>query len=60
MPKMLHVNITGLSQGAVERLTEIIEAGLKVRGMEQTAKRIDADKKLTDHFIKQLRNAVED
>jgi hypothetical protein len=57
MPRMITVIIPGFCESAIERLIEIMEAGLKARSSGQDSSRINADRKMVDYIISRLRSA---
>lgn len=59
MPKMIAVTIRGLYQSGIERIVEILEAGLAARAPTQTKARIEADRKLVDYIVGKLKSADE-
>lgn len=59
MPRMFPVTIGGLCNSQVERLVEIMEAGLIARAIDQADSRIVADRKLVDYVKGKLVSVME-
>lgn len=55
MPKMIAVEIKGLSANANLRLIEILEAGLISRSVNQNKDKAEADRKLVNYIISKLK-----